>query len=102
MPMGVHTYLKSLDEDPTPQVAAFLLMRQAHWYYFGSTGWLDDDWAWSPLYDQLARCGKPLGDAKGAPAPVVYTREYEHCHVSINCTDTSKEGCDARLVGPSA
>ena len=52
------------------------------------------------MYDKLAKCGKPLGLAQGAPAPLVYTREYEHCHVAINCTNTTKDGCVATLQGP--
>ena len=69
-------------------------------YYFGSTGWLDGDWAWSTLYDKLAACGKPLGLAVGAPAPLVYMREYEHCRVAINCTDQSKDGCKSTIDWP--
>ena len=102
VPMGVHTYLKNLTEDASPHIAAFMLFRQEHWYYFGSTGWLDNDWAWDPLYDTLGRCGKPLGDARGTASPPVYSRQYEHCRVSINCTDTSKDGCVTELVGPDA
>jgi len=40
VPVCVHTYLQSIDEDPSAHIAAFLLFRQQHWYYFGSTGWL--------------------------------------------------------------
>ena len=105
VPMGVHTYLKvdkatNVTEDPTPHVAAFMLVRQEHWYYFGSTGWMDGDWPWSALYDQLGRCGKPTGLAQGHPAPIVYERAYERCHVLLNCTDTSKDGCRASIDGP--
>ena len=46
---GVHVYYQHANksdptsplEDPTPHIAAFMLMRQEHWYFFGSTGWLD-------------------------------------------------------------
>jgi hypothetical protein len=106
VPMGVHTYLNvdkvtNATEDPTPHVAAFMLFRQEHWYYFGSTGWMDGDWPWfDELYGQLGRCGKPLGPARGCPAPEVYSREYERCRVSLNCTDTSKDGCRASIDGP--
>ena len=30
-------------------------------YYFGSTGWLDADFAYDELYDKAAQCGRPLG-----------------------------------------
>ena len=86
MPVGVHTYLKNATEDPTPHLAAFQIFRQEHWYSFSSTGWLDADWHWSPLYDELGACGKPLGNATGAPAPTVYTRDFEHCSFVLNCT----------------
>ena len=74
-------------------------MRQDHWYFFGSTGWKDEDWAWSPVYDQMGKCGKPLGLAKGAPAPTVYVRDYEHCKVKLDCTDAA--ACKATIDGPS-
>lgn len=43
---GVHVYYQHTNktdpssplEDPTPHIAAFMLMRQEHWYFFGSTG----------------------------------------------------------------
>ena len=90
VPMGVHTYLNSATEDPTPHAAAFLLFREAHWYFFASTGWLDGDWKWSEAFDRLGACGRPLGAAVGVPAPVVYTRAYEGCRVALNCTNASQ------------
>jgi len=99
VPTNLHTYLNSRDEDPTSHIAAFMLVRQEHWYYFGSTGWLDNDWHWSPLYEQVSACGKPLGDAVGDPAPTVYTRQYENCTVRVDCTNTTKDGCVASIEG---
>ena len=99
VPVNLHTYLKSTDEEPSSHVAAFLIFRQEDWYYFGSTGWLDDNWAWSPLYDRVSACGKPLGDAVGDPAPLVYTRQYEGCSVRLDCTNNTKDGCVASIGG---
>mmetsp|Transcript_23666 Transcript_23666/g.54190 ORF Transcript_23666/g.54190 Transcript_23666/m.54190 type:complete len:414 (+) Transcript_23666:3-1244(+) len=89
VPVGVHVYYKNATEDPTPHVAAFLLLRAESWYFFGSTGWLDTDWQWSAVYDTVSACGKPLGVAKGVPAPTVYARQYEGCNVLLNCTDVN-------------
>ena len=97
IPAGMHTYLKSLDEDPTPHAAAFLLARGEHWYFFASTGWLDSDWVWSDAYDRLSRCGRPRGLAVGMPAPTVFTRQFDHCAVMVNCTNTTKNGCRATV-----
>ena len=58
----------------TPHVAAFLLAREEHWYYFGSTGWFDASYEWSDLYD--LQCGRPKGAATSVGA--VWSREYEH------------------------
>ena len=46
VPAGVHTYLQHVNatdpssplEDEMPHMAAFMLAREEHWYYFGSTG----------------------------------------------------------------
>ena len=93
VPAGVHTYYHKTPpngtrEDPTSHMAAFLLARQEQWYYFGSTGWLDSDFVWSPLYDQAAECHKPLEPARSGTGPSarVYTRRFEGCHVTLNCT----------------
>ena len=88
VPVGVHTYLKNSTEDPTPHLAAFMIFRQEHWYSFTSTGWLDQDWQfYDALYDALSACGRPLGNATVAPgAPAVYTRAYEKCTFTLNCT----------------
>lgn len=98
IPAGVHTYLNNATEDPTPHLAVFMLMRQEYWYSFSSTGWLDQDWQWSPLYAKLASCGRPLGNATGQPAPVIYTRQYEHCNVTLDCTNS--KDCKASIDWP--
>ena len=59
---GVHTYLKHVNAtDPTspvesqlPHIAAFMLAQTENWYYFGSTGWWDNDFVWNDLYDKGA------------------------------------------------
>ena len=59
---GVHVYYQHVNqsdptsplEDPTPHVVTFMLFRQEHWYFFGSTGWFDDSWQW---------CAARLGSA---------------------------------------
>lgn len=86
--VGMHVYLKNASEDVTPHLAAFLVLRRTGWYFFASTGWLDDDWAWhAPAYDNIAKCGKPTDPAPvGSPAPLAYTREYEHCTAHLDCT----------------
>lgn len=97
VPVGVHTYLRSAKEDLSAHVAVFLLFRRDYWFYFASTGWLDKDWAYHPIFDTAAKCGKPLGLPTGAPPPLAYRRAYEHCAVSINCT-TAKDGCHAAIT----
>ena len=107
-----------------------MIFRQEHWYSFSSTGWLDQDWSWSPLYDKLSACGKPLGNAtavKDIPSPrmltppiipnndqfvvvvtsnggpaacqwqegISYTRQYEKCSFSLDCTD--QKDCKADI-----
>ena len=94
---GVHTYLQHVNQsDPTsplesqlPHMAAFLLARGEHWYYFGSTGWWDNDYAWDSLYDKASTCGKPTEPAPAVGAGPVYTRAFEHCNVLLDCTNTS-------------
>eukprot|EP00962_Isochrysis_galbana_P040966 scaffold14916_cov128-Isochrysis_galbana.AAC.15 len=90
---GMHSYYhrprpelnQTGPEDPTAHIAAFMLVRRELWYYTGSTGWFDRDFKWSSVYDDAAKCGRPLAPAM-RPAPRVYTREYERCHVMVNCT----------------
>jgi hypothetical protein len=61
---GVHTYLRHVNaSDPStpvetqlPHIAAFMLAQAENWYYFGSTGWWDDDFVWNDLYDK-GKCG---------------------------------------------
>jgi len=86
VPAGVHTYLKNSTENPTAHIAAFLLVRAEHWYFFGSTGWIDSDWHWSALYDQLSVCGKPKGAATVDASGAVHSRAYDGCRVTLNCT----------------
>jgi hypothetical protein len=95
VPAGVHTYLKNNTEDPTPHLAVFMIFRQQHWYSFSSTGWLDQDWSWSPLYDRLSSCGKPLGNATAIKEGVSYNRHYEHCIFKLDCTDA--KNCQAGI-----
>ena len=99
VPMGVHVYFNNATEDPTPHIAAFMLMRTEHWYFFGSTGWLDSDWHWSELYDTMSACGKPLGPTAGAPAPTIYTRDYEGCKVRLDCTDATNCAATIEMTG---
>ena len=46
MAVGAHVYYPSAATDVTPHLASFLLFREEHWYYFGSTGWMDPDFRW--------------------------------------------------------
>eukprot|EP00729_Bicosta_minor_P018500 gene18500-9830_t len=94
VPIGMHTYLNNMTEDPTPHLAAFMIFRQQHWYSFSSTGWLDNDWEWQPIYDKLSECGNPV-DVKpvGAPAPLVYTRKYQHCAFKLDCSNPKPKSC---------
>ena len=82
---AVHTYYRNASEDPMPHVAAFMLARMDHWYYLGSTGWWDDSYAWSDLYDAVSRCGKPLRPSH-VNGQQLYTREFEGCSVRLNCS----------------
>jgi len=83
IPSGVHTYLKNNTESQLPHMAAFMLARAENWYYFGSTGWFDKDFHWSDLFDKASACGMPKGPASAGP---VFTRAFEHCQVTLNCT----------------
>jgi len=83
---AVHTYYKNATEDPTPHMAAFMLARSEHWYFFGSTGWWDDSFVWTELYDKASECGTPTGPCSAGP---VYTRGYQHCQVMLDCTNSS-------------
>ena len=99
IPVGLHTYLNNLTENPMPHLAAFMVFRQEQWYSFVSTGWLDHDWIWEPAFDELSMCGLPLGNATGAPAPLVFTRAYERCSFAINCTVTTACTTTANMGG---
>eukprot|EP00040_Diaphanoeca_grandis_P007407 m.40818 g.40818 ORF g.40818 m.40818 type:complete len:428 (+) comp18624_c0_seq1:210-1493(+) len=83
---GVHTYYHNATEDPTPHMAAFMLARSEHWYYFGSTGWWDDSFVWTDLYDKASQCGMPTEPCSSGP---VYRRDYQHCQVVLDCTNSS-------------
>ena len=128
---GVHVYYQHVNksdpssplEDPTPHIAAFMVMRQEYWYFsandlhgmeqkpkctqcavrfryfFGSTGWLDADWRWSKLYDTLSQCGAPV-DKQAQGDGKVYTRKYAKCTAKVDCTN--KTACTASIVGPSS
>jgi len=82
---AVHTYYKAADEDPTPHVAAFLLARSERWFFLGSTGWFDNSFKWSSLYDACSRCGRPLGAATNQTN--AFARAFEGCHVTLDCTN---------------
>jgi hypothetical protein len=87
VPVGAHTYFKNATEDPTAHMAAFLLGREDGWYFFGSTGWFDRDFAWSAEYDRAAVCGRPLGPASGGP--LHFARNFTGCTVRLECTNGS-------------
>ena len=93
---AVHTYYKSMDEDPTPHMAAFMLGQAENWYYFGSTGWWDDSYAWTDLYDKASACGKPQGLAKNTS--LLYTRDFEHCSVQLDCRNASANSCVGNIT----
>ena len=99
--VGVHVYLKNATEDVTPHLAAFMVVRREGWYFFASTGWLDDDWAWHGKYDAMSKCGKPLGPPigpqQGKAGLQVYTRQYQGCSARLACSK-EKDGCSATLA----
>ena len=68
-------------------MAAFLLTRQENWYYFGSTGWWDDSYSWTDLYDKATACGMPKGPASSTDQ--VYSRGYDHCGVTLDCSNAT-------------
>ena len=84
-------------EDVSPHLAAFMLVREEHWYYFGSTGWLDRNFEWSALYDKYSACGSPLAKAAETAANL-FTRRYDHCTVTLDCTDPAP--CPKQKEGP--
>ena len=77
--------------------AACCLPRDASPSSRARAGWLDADWKWSALYDTLNGCGKPT-DALATGGPTVYTRKYDHCTVTVDCTDV--KACTAKIDGP--
>eukprot|EP01051_Picozoa_sp_SAG22_P003900 SAG22_NODE_198_length_15480_cov_24.005526_8_plen_78_part_00 len=66
-----------------------MLAQAENWYYFGSTGWWDDDFAWQDLYDKATTCGKPTQPAPAVGSGPLYARTFERCTVSLDCTNTS-------------
>merc|ERR1711934_243539 len=94
---GVHTYLQHVNRtDPSspvesqlPHMAAFMLAQQENWYYFGSTGWWDNSFEWEGLFDRATTCGKPVEPAPTVGSGPVYSRMFEHCRVSLDCTNTT-------------
>ena len=87
---GVHTYYHNSTEDPLPHMAAFMLAKQPYWFYFGSTGWWDDSFAWTELYDRASGCGAALGPANRSSdgsGTVNFARVFEHCNVLLTCSD---------------
>ena len=98
---GVHVYLQHVNasdptsplEDQLPHMAAFLLAREEHWYYFGSTGWWDDSFSWNPLFDKAAACGKPLGPATQDAAGLVFTRKFAGCEAKLTCHNKTAANC---------
>ena len=83
----------------TPHVAAFLLAREEHWYYFGSTGWFDASYEWSDLYD--LECGRP----KAPPRLRRVEPRVRPLPVHLDCSAAvaaGAGGCDASIVGPGA
>lgn len=98
---AVHTYYHNASEDPTPHVAAFLLARNTSWYFFGSTGWWDNSFQWTSLYDTAGKCGKPLGPASSAGtraaaglapstnATTAWQREFVGCRVALECSQAT-------------
>ena len=78
--------------DPSPwfevrlsyALAAFLVARTSPYSYFGvSGGWSSGCWCWHREYDEASKCGAPTAPAVRTGAHS-WTREYEHCLVSVN------------------
>ena len=67
-------------------LAAFLIAKTSPYSYFGiSSGWYDVSWCWHSLYDEAAKCGPALA------APIrtgshSWTRNFQHCLVTVNTT----------------
>ena len=76
-------------ESQLPHMAAFMLAREDNWYYFGSTGWWDDDFVWNPLFDRASGCGRPTEPPPAPGSGPVFRRKYERCAVSIDCTNST-------------
>jgi len=85
----VHTYYHKDDEDPTPHLAAFMLARSDHWFYLGSTGWWDNSYRWTSMYDALNKCGAPRGPAVNHTAEHRLTRAFAGCTVTLDCSNVT-------------
>eukprot|EP00466_Bigelowiella_natans_P015353 jgi/Bigna1/77339/fgenesh1_pg.47_\ len=46
IPVVMHVYMNSADEDLTTHIALFLIVRGDYFFFMASTGWFDDDWHW--------------------------------------------------------
>ena len=44
---------------------------------------------WTDLYDKATGCGKPTEPAPAVGSGPVYSRSFEKCKVSLDCTNTT-------------
>lgn len=67
-------------------LAMFLLGMEAN-SYFGASGgyndWPTEEWPWWPAYDR--KLGKPKGRLVAHAGGHVFTREFEHANVQVDC-----------------
>ena len=75
------------------EIAAFLI-GMGKYSYFGFSndegaggGWFDVDWEWHEEYDKFY--GKPLGPATVSSDFMQFSRDFENCHVTVDCTDST-------------
>ena len=68
--VGFHVYLKAADEDVTPHLAAFLVVRAEGWLFFASTGWVDDDWRWQATAHTVPALATAVVHSSHVPCPV--------------------------------
>ena len=64
--------------------AAWQLTRGEYDYFGASTGWLDGDWGWLPVYSRLETCGPPQGPPKTGPTAGAWTRKFDNCTVQVD------------------
>eukprot|EP00038_Savillea_parva_P005072 m.146846 g.146846 ORF g.146846 m.146846 type:complete len:541 (+) comp11651_c2_seq9:195-1817(+) len=95
LPVVVHTGVAH-GASITDALAAFLIIAEKYSYFMASQGWLDAGWWWHPEYNP--DYGTPVGPASRHDSSngttIVYTREYTHCTVTVNCT-TGDSGSDS-------